>query len=512
VLNEILNSLHDEYQNEILQAIPLMTGSTIREVFNTLVPNILQSMIATCPPPPAFEEEGVIDFRELLLRSEDDSEILGGGGGGGTSAYGNLFRVLYGILDKEVMETGASNRPVMNDLLETLTMKQSNSSGAVRVVGTALDTQSVIQIAGLRADFGIQVSDVLIQNLDSVGDPLHLFRPVDGEAHVLDNKLSFGVDSKPLQFQATITLSLDDGDEMKIRNEIDVSFLIEDVTVQAEVLIKVLENSISNFPIEDFTNLNCWAATILPRSEEGDVFEGVQLLDQKYSTGDFDMDIACSSCTSPDFDKLLLSLYEPQDITAAFKEQTSGLMDSGFAQTFLNDIVNESKKRCPHLPEFDLDYDSSDFTNSILLTDAAFSLASSEQEKNPTYFNVANTVIVGCLILIGILGKIIVARRNKKWIHSLTNEGRFFLDCQRDKQQLMDDWLDANTSSLFASPFIPKSVRWGVPFLLVVNVGLYLGGHLGLLSVINLDVTLAGQSFTIKNFLEFVSSSLSNNL
>jgi hypothetical protein len=41
---------------------------------------------------------------------------------------------------------------------------------------------------------------------------------------------------------------------------------------------------------------------------------------------------------------------------------------------------------------------------------------------------------------------------------------------------------------------------------------LYLGGHLGLLSVINLDVTLAGQSFTIKNFLEFVSSSLSNNL
>ena len=178
-------------------------------------------------------------------------------------------------------------------------------------------------------------------------------------------------------------------------------------------------------------------------------------------------------------------------------------MDSGFVQTFLDDVVSESKKRCPHLPQYDPSYDSSDFTNSVLLEDAAFNLVSSELKTKPKYFNIANSIIAGCLLVIGVLGKIEIARRNRKWTESLTEEGRFFLNCQRGKQRSVEDWLNENTTSLFTCLAIPKSVRWGVPFLLVVNMGLYLGGHLGLLSVVNLDVTFAGQSFTINNFLEF---------
>jgi len=165
--------------------------------------------------------------------------------------------------------------------------------------------------------------------------------------------------------------------------------------------------------------------------------------------------------------------------------------------------VNESKKRCPHLPQYDPSYDSSDFTNSVLLEDATFRLVSSEQRTKPKYFNIANSIIAICLLAFGILGKIEIARRNRKWRGSLTVEGRFFLNCQRNKQQATEEWLNENTTSLFTCQSIPKSVRWGVPCLLVLNMGLYLGGHLGLLSVVNLDVTLAGQQFTINNFLEF---------
>ena len=67
----------------------------------------------------------------------------------------------------------------------------------------------------------------------------------------------------------------------------------------------------------------------------------------------------------------------------------------------------------------------------------------------------------------------------------------------------MDNWLDINTSSLVTSPHVPKTVRLGVPIALVVNVGLFLGGHLGVLSVVSLDAMFAGESFTIHNFMEF---------
>jgi len=497
-LNGILGALRKKYQDEVLSAVPLIAGSTIRKIINSMMPDILESMTIECPTSPEFTSDGLVDFRNLFL-PEVESKKLGGGG----SSYGDIFQILYGILDKEVMQTGASNRPVLNDLLRKLTEKQSNTTGTIRIAGNALERHSFIQIAGLQADFGIEVLDVLVENLDSVGDPLYLFEPVENSANVLDNKLSFGVDSKPLRFQGTLVVSIDDGAEMKIRNEIELSLLVEDMTVKVSILLKLLENSISSFPLEDFSEMHCWAATILPTSDEGATFEGLQLLDQIYSTGDFDMDISCKSCTSPDFDKFLFSLYEPQDITAAIREQTSSLMDSGFVQIFLNNAILESKRRCPHHPEFDPNYESSDIADSSSLSDAGFGPVPLEKKKNPRYFSIVNSVMATCLIIIGIIGKLILARNNKQWIHSLTNEGQLLLECQQEKQRGMDEWLDENTTSLFTSPSIPKSIRWGVPILLLFNTGLYLGGHFGLLSVVNLDITFAGQSFAVKNFLEF---------
>ena len=497
-LSNILDSLREEYQNEIFLALPLIAGSTMREIMNSLIPSILESRAKKCVSPPKFSGNGLIDFRELFLPDLQSKKL----GGEGSSSYGDIFQIIYKILDTEVMQTGASNRPVLNDLLKKITKKQSNTTGTIHVAGNALDSKSTIQVAGLRAEFRIEVSDIVIQNLDGVGDPLYFLQPVDQEANALDNKLSFAVDSKPLQFEGTVALSIDDGADMNIRNEIDLSFLVKDVTVQASILLKLMENSISSFPLEDFSNINCWASTILPTSNEGMTLEGLQIFDQEYSTGDFEMEISCKSCTSPDFDKFILSLYEPDDITAVVREQTGNLMDSEFVQRFLKNVLVLSKKRCPHHPEFDPSYDALN-TDSPGASDSGFGHVSPEKNKNPLYFSIANSVFASCFIILGLLGKVLLARRNKKWVRSLTNEGQILLHRQQEKQRGTDEWLDKNTTSLFDSPFIPKSIRWGVPILLLINTGLYLGGHFGLLSVINLDITFAGQSFTVEKFLEF---------
>merc|ERR1719343_157513 len=114
-----------------------------------------------------------------------------------------------------------------------MTEKQSNTTGMIKVVGEAMNAHSVIRIADVEANLRIQISDILVKNLDSVGDPLHVLQPVDQQANVLHNMLSFGVDSKPMKFKGNVMLSLDVGADMKIRNEIDLSFILEDFTLQA---------------------------------------------------------------------------------------------------------------------------------------------------------------------------------------------------------------------------------------------------------------------------------------
>merc|ERR1712176_863574 len=124
--------------------------------------------------------------------------------------------------------------------------------------------------------------------------------------------------------------------------------------------------------------------------------------------------------------------------------------------------MGEAKRRCPHRSEFDVDYKTSDVSDSAIFSGTNFDFLSSEKKKNLN-FSITNSVIASSLIFIGILGKFMLARRNKKWILSLSNEGQFLFQCQQEKERGIDEWLDKNTTSLFSSPFIPKSVRWGVP-------------------------------------------------
>lgn len=66
-------------------------------------------------------------------------------------------------------------------------------------------------IAGLDATFGVRVSDVTIDNLDSVGDPLDVFSPILGEPNMVNNTVSFGVDDRPLGVSGDFYCSFVDG-------------------------------------------------------------------------------------------------------------------------------------------------------------------------------------------------------------------------------------------------------------------------------------------------------------
>jgi hypothetical protein len=292
---------------------------------------------------------------------------------------------------------------------------------------------------------------------------------------------------------------------MQIRNELDININLDRVAVFASVLLKISVAAFVSFPIRDLPNVKCWLATLLSESvDAASRFRGVGLANHTISIDNATLDIDCVSCTSPSFDDLLYELYSQGDSGEAsevLKETADRVINGDLLQVFLDQVVADSAKQCPHRIEFDPNATSAEF-----LRNPGKSLGFEEQMERDTkaiYFNIANSVIAGCLLIIGVVGKWITRRRNRKWVASLQGEGRYLLEWQEEKERARDERLDRTTTSLFHSPFITKKVRLAVPVYLLVNTGLYMGAHLGVLSTVNVDASLAGEAFTIRDFLTF---------
>ena len=279
------------------------------------------------------------------------------------------------------------------------------------------------------------------------------------------------------------------------------SFSVEDIIMLATFLLKVPETNLYYFPLEDFANIHCWLAAILSTTDAN--IGGVEFIEQSFSIGNFSMTAECISCTSPKFDDFLLSIYDFSNATGALsslQEKLDNIMDTEFWTNLLNYMAEDSVKRCPHRPEFDPtdqqfwlsdDDDSPGFFQVI------------EPLEKPIYFNIANATLAFCIFLFGAFVRRIVYRRNKRWIDSLTEIGNFHFQLQKEKEKQMEQMLNEMTSSMFESNCIPKKVRYGVPVALLLNLGLYVGGHTLTLSQVDIDASLAGEEFTIHRFLEF---------
>lgn len=206
-MNVVLTSIVETYGSDILEATPLFLSTTFREIINAILPTLLDSMETDCQPPDTFPSSGKVDFRDLLLSPTEAKSL----GGSGSLPYGDLFWYLYDLLEENVLRVGASNRPVVNDIFRYVTQEQSGIEGTFLFEGNLVDSQSTFKIAGLEADIGFRLSNVTLENVDSVGDPLDIVRPIEKEPNLLGNIVSLGVDLKPLSLAVTILLSVSDG-------------------------------------------------------------------------------------------------------------------------------------------------------------------------------------------------------------------------------------------------------------------------------------------------------------
>lgn len=295
---------------------------------------------------------------------------------------------------------------------------------------------------------------------------------------------------------------------MQINNEVEVNIDLHSVTTFVEVLLKIREQKFLNFPLRDIPNIYCWLATIFaPTGASMNPRErGIALEDYAFLVDSLNLNISCISCTSPLFGNLLSDLYTPsdsEDATDTVKQTAGQVLDGDAIQSFFDQFVSDSSKNCPHSSDYDPN--ASELVTEYMKNPAKpFGLADfSVRDSRSSYFNIANGIFAGLLLALLVGGKWWVHRRNNEWKQSLSDEGAFLLRRQGAKENEEEAILDFYGSSLFRDPHIPIKIRLLVPVMMVINIGLYLGGHCGVLSTVDVDVQLAGEEFTIHQMLDF---------
>lgn len=432
-------------------------------------------------------------------------------GGSGSSPYGDLLRMLKSYLDKEVLAIDETDgRAKLNDLLiGPLTEAQSNMTGTLVYPGDLFNQETKLDVGGLKATIELRASDVRIENLDSVGPPLELIQPVLNEPSVLDNKAVLGVQPKPLRGTLRLLIALQGDDDLQMRNEVDISLNLHAASIVLAALIKISEDPFLSFPLRDILNPHCWLATLpTPTLDERGVRvpgsdPSASLVNLAISIAKLELNVECISCSSPGLEDIAELLSSPEAVEDATRvannamDYVTNLLGGEFLQIQIDRLLSESVTKCPHSAAYSPRASISEYQ----------SIESLESQEEPIDFLIALIVTGACLFffvaLIVLFVKLIVRRRHKHWLQSLSSEQIFHVHKAQVQEQERETEINRRTRAMVCSREIPLVVRLIMPGVILGNIALFLSGHLSLGATVNVEAQLAGEEITIQKFFEF---------
>jgi Paraquat-inducible protein A len=291
-----------------------------------------------------------------------------------------------------------------------------------------------------------------------------------------------------------------------MENDFEVTLDINTLHLVLAVFAKVSEKSFLHFPLRDILDLNCWLATIPPPKLDGNGYripgqESTLSLEQlSLSMKELNMGIKCFNCTSPGLEAWNELLQKPgaseefTNVTNGYIQDVIGLFGVTFLQDLIDGILVDAQKKCPHTDNKDPDAPA--FKASV------GPLPPPDTENVMAYLlAIVVPLFLGLFIWIAV--RFIVHRRHKKWLQSLPSERVFLVQQKQEKEDHMEMELNELTTSMFKSDETPWFARYFVPFIVVVNIGFFLSGHLNLGGRALIDFYVAGETFRLDNFYEF---------
>jgi len=504
------NQVFEAYKTKMLEAAPLVFDQTIRPILNGLVRTFVEG--DPCPIYDSSDDLGFVDLRQFFEPSSSGTshspsmlrKIFD------TNEYGNFPSMLKGLLETELLAVDAmTGRPKINEvLIQPFTLRQSGTEGTLAFDGDLFETGTRVSVGGLDANIQLKASDAKIENLDTVTLPLALLEPVVNEPHYLNNTATIGFEERPLRLSTKFLFAIAGDDDTEIKNELDISLDLDTANVVLAAMLKIAKSRLLGFPLRDIFDFNCWAAIIPAPLLDS---RGIRLKDSEItatmaeiaaSISRLNLNISCVECSSPGMMEFteLLSTKEAQndatDVVNSLLDSITQLIEGNFMQVKIDRFLAEAARKCPHSPEY--------LSSPSTIEYEPFNMP--QNESDITYLMLLGAVTLGLIASIAILIfwiKCLVRRRHRRWLAKLPKGQLANLERLQKKEESIEAKLNATTTSMFKSAEVPRVVQWGMPVVILGNIGLFLSGHLSLGATVNIEAQIAGETIRVEQFFEF---------
>jgi hypothetical protein len=497
------------YEPTFNKAIPNIFQITIRNTLNDAIRSLMEESKSgtSCPVYEAFPspEQSFINLQQLITGTSTERSSTRSLSNG----YGSIIGKLFSYARDEIKAFNPTTQELyINELIGAFTKDISNVTGALLISDNILDLSSRIDIGELKADLDLQISGLEIENLNSIGLPLSILDPTS--EITVNNVITIGANDKPLKGNIDVVIGFENGADLSLRNAVSISLALKDTVVDLTVLIAALESSFMKFPLEDMDNIDCWLALMpAPTVDEygirlSDSILSLALHDLGIDIGELKLDIDCIECTSPKFIELASIISSPEvvedltDIVNKGIAYITDLLGGPFLQSYLDQTLVTSSRRCPHSPDFEaLDSPRVEYAQFEAISTPASSI---------TYMIVVGSIIasIGLIsALIFFVVKVIRSRRRKAWLAKLSKKKMRRYLLRQEEEDLQMKELNEGTRSMFKSSSIPLVVRIMVPIVILINIGLFLSGHISLGASVDINAQIGGESFKVKEVFVF---------
>ncbi len=265
------------------------------------------------------------------------------------------------------------------------------------------------------------------------------------------------------------------------------------------------------FPIEDMNNLNCWLSVIKdsPLNDQGLREEGTDptlaLKNLKIVMESIRLQFDCVECSSPKVQEIARTFdYADQvheDVTRLANSTIhyiTDLLSGGILQVPIDRMKADAPRRCPHDPRFEsVNANSTQYEplDDVVMTKPSIKLITSL------------ALMIGVGVMLASIWKVtvhvITAKRHNSWSNTLNPDSIM----PHKKKELLErkklSLLDEGTPTMFQSPTIPSYIRFGVPIIILANIGFFMSGHISLAASIDIDAQIGGEAIQIKEVLTF---------
>ena len=165
-LQTVTSVISDVYGDLIKESIPLVFQDTLR----VLVNQVLSGFAATdCETYPLNSTTHYIDFSQMFRPANST----------GYSPYGDIIPIALDLLESQLLSTNPETQmPKINDvLIAPFTEDQSGVAGTLLLPGKIFELDSEALSSLGVGNVGLELFDARVENLDTIGEPLHILKP-----------------------------------------------------------------------------------------------------------------------------------------------------------------------------------------------------------------------------------------------------------------------------------------------------------------------------------------------